>query len=238
VTATDAKPETGGPWEKVDIAGGVRWVMTDNDLPPSAKVGEIFYVIQSARAGGKGALYYWDNAATQWMPLGGSGGAPLDLGAGKEMVSVGVPVGSVMAWMSAVAPRGWFICDGSTFAAGSYPELATVLGNTTLPDLRGKFLRGYSVDSTVDPDGPRVPGSAQDWATGKPRNDFQWEVGNNSNPFHTHNTDSGWAGGYEIITNYAGDQINWAGGDPETRPTNVAVAYIIKAFDAAITVRN
>lgn len=32
----------------------------------------------------------------------------------------------------------YLLCDGSTFSAGTYPQLNTILGGTTLPDFRGR----------------------------------------------------------------------------------------------------
>ena len=231
------RPETGGPWQKVDIAGGVRWVLTDSDLPPSANLGEIFFTIQSARAGGKGALYYWDGAANQWVALGGSGGTPLDLGAGKELIGYGVPVGTIVPWCKTSSPPGWFLCDGSTFAAGEYPELAAVLGSTQLPDLRGRFLRGWSDDSVQDVEGPRAPLTLQGQSTAAPTNPFKI-----TKDVHNTNVLAAWAAGKGVLGTYHGaidaDYTNVSrGGDAETRPKNVAIAFIMKAYDSTTTAR-
>ena len=54
----------------------------------------------------------------------------------------GLPVGTIIHFAGAgAAPVGWLECDGSTFNGAQYPELAAVLGTTTLPDCRGLFLR-------------------------------------------------------------------------------------------------
>jgi hypothetical protein len=81
VVGTDGAPGTAGaPWAKVTLAAGVRWVSVDGDLPANAPPGEIWFVVQSAQAGGAGGLFYWDNAANQWDQLGGrGGGTALDL---------------------------------------------------------------------------------------------------------------------------------------------------------------
>jgi microcystin-dependent protein len=57
-------------------------------------------------------------------------------------VPVMVPIGSMMMWPTATAPSGWLICNGGSFSGATYPDLATLLGGTTLPDLRGKFPIG------------------------------------------------------------------------------------------------
>ncbi|WP_410681822.1 phage tail protein [Avibacterium paragallinarum] len=56
----------------------------------------------------------------------------------KEVGGDGVPVGSVVAFPSAVQnPQGFLKCDGSTFGRTTYPDLYRALGNSDkLPDLR------------------------------------------------------------------------------------------------------
>ncbi|UXN34431.1 tail fiber protein [Avibacterium paragallinarum] len=56
----------------------------------------------------------------------------------KEVGGDGVPVGSVVAFPSAVQnPQGFLRCDGSTFGSSTYPDLYRALGNSNkLPDLR------------------------------------------------------------------------------------------------------
>jgi len=45
---------------------------------------------------------------------------------------------SVPAWVSGCTVPPYLNCDGSTFSAATYPQLAVVLGSTTLPDARGR----------------------------------------------------------------------------------------------------
>ncbi len=52
-------------------------------------------------------------------------------------------VGMIFPFAGTTAPDGWLLCNGSTFSSTTYPELATLLGSTTLPDLREKYLLGY-----------------------------------------------------------------------------------------------
>lgn len=58
-----------------------------------------------------------------------------------------LPSGMLAPFAGAAAPTGWLLCDGGTFSATAYPQLAAVLGNTYgvasgdnyyLPDLRGR----------------------------------------------------------------------------------------------------
>lgn len=55
-----------------------------------------------------------------------------------------VPVGTIVDFIGATPPTGWLACNGATFSAATYPELAAVLGGTTLPDARGRFRLGAS----------------------------------------------------------------------------------------------
>lgn len=49
------------------------------------------------------------------------------------MTNLEFPIGVIIAWENAAIPSGWNVCDGA---------------NGT-PDLRGKFLRGASIDADV-----------------------------------------------------------------------------------------
>jgi microcystin-dependent protein len=59
------------------------------------------------------------------------------------------PVGSILMWPTGSAPAGWLICNGSTFNAATYPELNTLLGGNTLPDLRDRVPVGVSGTKAV-----------------------------------------------------------------------------------------
>lgn len=53
----------------------------------------------------------------------------------------GVPIGTVIAWAGSKAPTTngtWLECNGQSCAA--YPALTAVLGKSTVPDYRGRFL--------------------------------------------------------------------------------------------------
>lgn len=54
-------------------------------------------------------------------------------------------VAAVPAWITESSVPPFLNCDGSTFDSGTYPNLATILGTTTLPDFRGRarfYLNG------------------------------------------------------------------------------------------------
>lgn len=59
------------------------------------------------------------------------------------------PTGTVVAWagVGTAPPDGWLFCDGAAFSAATYPALATALGNTVTPDLRGRVVVGVDTSS-------------------------------------------------------------------------------------------
>ena len=65
-----------------------------------------------------------------------------------SVLSLLVPVGVISAYYGSSAPTGWLICDGSTFSAATYPALNTLLGGTTLPNLKGRVVVGVDAAQT------------------------------------------------------------------------------------------
>lgn len=72
----------------------------------------------------------------------------------------GVPIGTVIAWAGSKAPSTngtWLECNGQSCAA--YPALTAVLGKSTVPDYRGRFLETDSTAGTVKEAGlPNIQG--------------------------------------------------------------------------------
>lgn len=135
----------------------------------------------------------------------------------------------------------WLLCDGRALQRETYPELYEAIGDQwgptgqssfRLPDLRGLFLRGVSLDIEGATDGPdpdkarRTVGSVQPDALKshahgyvRPARDGNRVLAtteNNGNPRTDGNTD---------LTE---DYPSRADG-PETRPVNAAVFYLIRA---------
>ncbi|EOT4440235.1 phage tail protein [Escherichia coli] len=71
--------------------------------------------------------------------------AYLGLGEGSAL-----PVGVPVPWPSATPPTGWLKCNGAAFSAEEYPELAKAYPTNKLPDLRGEFIRGWDDGRGVD----------------------------------------------------------------------------------------
>ena len=91
----------------------------------------------------------YDTGAGKWEPLGGTGGLPMDLSKGTQLISVGVPVGTIIDFAGNNIPDGWLKCDGSAYDPIVYPELKTVLGQDNVPDLIDQFTRGGSDCNTI-----------------------------------------------------------------------------------------
>lgn len=72
----------------------------------------------------------------------------------------GVPIGTVIAWPGANAPTTngtWLECNGQSCA--DYPALTAVLGKSTVPDYRGRFLETDTTPGTVKEAGlPNITG--------------------------------------------------------------------------------
>jgi hypothetical protein len=247
----DPEPgQTGSPWQKLDISGGLKIAASDQQLPATAPPGQVWIVLQSGMNAGDQTLYAYDAAAQKWKQLGGSG-KPLALAQGKELINVGMPIASVIAYAGQHIPPGWLLCDGSAFDPLVYKDLNALLGRARVPDLRNQFIMG---GSTTDP----FTHHAQ--STARPHNAFtgitntdsghthnQNTAGHAYNHSHGHGNDpSGFGGSHSLSTNTSAIQTGGrhshsvtitGGGDAKTRPDHVVLAYIIKASDECVAER-
>jgi microcystin-dependent protein len=124
--------------------------------------------------------------------------------------------GFISMYAAASAPTGWLLCDGASIDVG-FTDLIAIVGANT-PDLRGQFIRGWSVNDDVDPDGARAPLTAQ-------AEDLL---------SHAHDSSASEVPGASADGDPGGDPKAAPGittaavGGDETRPVNVALAFIIK----------
>ena len=79
------------------------------------------------------------------------------------------PIGTIQAFAFNIIPDGWLICDGGLLSINLFPELYSVIGtvfggngenNFAIPDLRGRFIRGWNAEGENDPE--RTFGSIQE----------------------------------------------------------------------------
>ena len=142
ITAQDPAPDDpASTWTKVNISGGLKVATDDGQLPPTAPTGQVWIILSSATYGGQ-ALVAYDHAARNWEELGG-GGQPLDFSQSVELIGVGSPVGSVIAYAGKTLPDGWLFVTVAVSRQQIIQSFMPHLGiSTTLPDLRNHFIRG------------------------------------------------------------------------------------------------
>lgn len=131
-------------------------------------------------------------------------------------------VGTIMAWGNATIPDGWIECNGQS--TSSYPALRAVVGSY-VPDLRGRFIRGYQSDNGRIHD---YFGTVLDAGRGfKSYQADQFKAHN-----HTERSYSGEEedkGGSDGANDSKKSVNTGAAGGAESRPENIALMYIIKA---------
>ncbi len=150
-----------------------------------------------------------------------------------------VPPGTIIAYGGKAAPAGWLLCNGANLERALYPALFGVINTNfgtydathfNVPDLRGRFLRGWDNGANRDPEA----GARLKMDTGGATGDNVGSVQKDEFKSHTHNfvamyQTSGNDGSSELYERY-GDYwtATTAAGGTETRPINANVNYIIK----------
>lgn len=137
------------------------------------------------------------------------------------------PVGTIVAYVGTSAPSGWLICDGSSFVAGTYPDLYSFLGNVAnTPNLNGFFLRGIG-------NAPDI----YDVSYNGPPNVRGTQLDAIKDHTHTINWSNTQRDGGSSVASYldlpggvTGDtNLNPIADGTETRPINYGIIWIIKA---------
>lgn len=141
-----------------------------------------------------------------------------------SMLPVGVPV----PWPLATPPSGWLLCNGSSFTAAQYPQLAVAYPAMATPDLRGLFIRGADNGRGYDPGRGLGTEQLDEFKSHRHRPD-QTVPGNT---FIANYTEQGHGSNANIQTggsNYSGCAYTEYVGGSETRPRNMALNYIVRA---------
>lgn len=151
------------------------------------------------------------------------------------LLSVALPVGSIIhsllteSQFQAIVGTGWIMADGRNVSTS---EFASVTGYTTVPDLRGLFLRGKNNGrsaATGNPDGDLGLGTGQD-------DGFESHFHNISGiQLRTEGGSSGPADYYEIdngtdwsVKSFSTGNATVSVGVNETRPKNVTTNIFIR----------
>ena len=151
-----------------------------------------------------------------------------------------VPAGTIVAFGGTTAPAGWLVCNGTEYdASGDKAKLYGAIGTSfggvagskfNVPDLRGRFLRGWDNGSGRDPDassrtvmklggntGDKI-GSTQGYQLQAHTHDYLWA------PIDSGNITTG----AKKIRGADQSTLTSTTGGTETRPLNANVNYIIK----------
>lgn len=172
------------------------------------------------------------------VPVGHS---PQADGAGAVSFANVTPIGSILLWATATPPTGWLECSGQAVSRTTYAALFALIGVTygagdasttfNLPDMRGRFVRGWSHGTGRDPDAVSRTNRGDD-TTG----DNVGTIQTDEFESHTHplsfNMTSATAvdtGGTTFIAFGSADGPTGATGGNETRPLNINMMYVIRA---------
>ena len=78
------------------------------------------------------------------------------------------PLGTVLSYAGNIIPRGFLVCDGTSYKVADYPDLYAVIGNTyggdstnfNVPNLVDKFVQGSTTSGTEKEAGlPNITGT-------------------------------------------------------------------------------
>lgn len=112
----------------------------------------------------------------------------------KESLSCDLlPIGAIVIFAAECPPDGFIVCDGRMIKKNVFQELYAIIGNTFgedgesfgIPDLRGRFVRGFDMSNLIDPQ--RSFGDYQDDALQGHSHKTEWnDKTTNANGAHSH----------------------------------------------------
>ena len=160
------------------------------------------------------------------------------------------PIGVVRPWPNSTAPIAWIECDGRALEAADFPQVSNIIGTRfgdgstgigstgstdfNLPDMRGRFIRGYDNGAGNDPDTATRGNNTDAGGTsisGQVTGDNIGSIQGDTIKRHTHTTTTfpngqndtgGGAGGVGAVGNSSST------GGNEARPQNISMMYIIR----------
>lgn len=165
--------------------------------------------------------------------------------------TVGVPIGTIIAYGGETIPTGWLLCDGQAYNQADYAALFAAIGSNwgagsstfNVPDLRGMFLRGVDHGAGNDPDALSRMSLLTLGATGdnvgsyqddefrshdhprRPDGSKEASIPNSSGNLFDHDA----SGGLLRVNGIVDLTVGGVRGGNETRPKNAFVNFIIKA---------
>lgn len=57
--------------------------------------------------------------------------------------------GTILMFAGSTAPSGWFMCDGTTFSTANNPVLFSILGSSSLPNLKSRYAIGKTNSASI-----------------------------------------------------------------------------------------
>ena len=147
-----------------------------------------------------------------------------------------MPVGSIIAWFATQPPKGWYMCNGSSFSGSQNPVLSALLGSNSTPNLKGRYLvmggdDGLPTVRNQVPQSTALPTAGFTTSSAGAHTHFigtaGWSPSGTKTDNDTFRAKSG--GASSKYTNEEGGHTHTiGGGDTYTRPRSVVVNYIIK----------
>lgn len=152
----------------------------------------------------------------------------------------GNPVGTVIQHVSLTPPSGYLLCDGSPVPAGpQYAALRAMVG-ANLPDLRRQFVRGATSQNDIDgftkhedttrrPRHSNLTGTAAQNGAHHHNMEFQLKgAGAGVEYYSRYNTGNPFGQATDTQGSHTHSVTITGGGDSETAPMHVYLAYHIK----------
>lgn len=154
--------------------------------------------------------------------------------------STSVPAGTIAPFAGGTAPEGWLLCNGQAYSRTTYKALFDALGGAsspwgsgdgsttfTLPDFRGRFLRGAGTSGIYSTTLANVQADQFQghW--------HELHIYREQHPNGAGSTEDQFTGPNTTLNDYVKSPVtDTVNGTPrtgaETRPANVGVNYIIK----------
>lgn len=124
----------------------------------SLLLGSDVVIKTSGNTGTNDGLSIQNSDTTELLKVKSTGEVIVSKGRVSDKSGLLSPLGSVTMFAASTAPAGWLLCDGSDISRTTYADLFAIIGETygagdgsttfTLPDMRGKGVKGYKSDNS------------------------------------------------------------------------------------------
>tara|TARA_Y100001973_G_C5203030_1_gene339275 strand:- start:2455 stop:3216 length:762 start_codon:yes stop_codon:yes gene_type:complete len=115
------------------LSGNLAGFVAGDDTPSASDQNKLWFKQDASNCNNPLGWYFYNSSTSAWEPV---------------LQRIGPPIGSISMWYTGTPPTDWLICDGTTFSATDYPDLNTLLGGNTLPDLKGRMPIGVGQQSS------------------------------------------------------------------------------------------